>query len=254
MAVDRPLVFVDLDDTLFQTARKMPEASLRICATVDAHEQPNGFMSPVQQNMVNWLLASADVVPVTARSIEAYRRVRLPFNHGAICAHGGAMVHADGAVDQEWHRQMSDSLAHFQERLPALSETTLRIGEALGYSLRGWVVENDGLRQYVVTKHNEDDDAVLAKVLERVQVQGQGLLEGLYVHVNGNNLAFLPDGLAKHLAVEEWLRRDRALHGERPVLGLGDSITDFSFMNLCHLWATPARSQLAEAVEGLLDD
>jgi hypothetical protein len=74
MSTKRPLVFVDLDDTLFQTARKMPEGVARAVATLDVNGQPNGFMTPVQQALVDWLLGSADVVPVTARSVEAYSR------------------------------------------------------------------------------------------------------------------------------------------------------------------------------------
>ncbi|RQS59123.1 trehalose phosphatase [Burkholderia sp. Bp8963] len=250
MRSSRPLVLVDLDDTLFQTARKMPEGTPRTPATVDGHGQPNGYMTPVQQALVSWLLASADVVPVTARSVDAYRRVQLPFTQGAICSHGGVILRADGTLDQDWHGQMAEALGAFQERLPALSDTTLQIGDALGFSLRGWVVAEAGLSHYVVTKHNESDNAVLSTVL--AEVRARGLLDGMHVHANGNNLAFLPDGLAKRLAAQEWLRRDRALNGERPVLGLGDSITDFGFMDLCHMWATPARSQLAKAAEGLI--
>jgi len=252
MASNRPLVFVDLDDTLFQTARKMPADTSRIPATLDVNGQPNGYMSPTQQALVDWLLGTADVVPVTARSVEAYSRVRIPFVHGAICSHGGVMLAADGALDPAWHARMSRVLGDFHRRLPALSETTLGIGAALGYSLRGWVVEEEGLRHYVVTKHNESTDAVLTEVL--AEVRARGLLDGMHVHGNGNNLAFLPEGLTKRLAVEEWLRRDREMNGERPVLGFGDSLTDLGFMDLCHLWATPARSQLAQRVKELLDD
>ncbi len=250
MGSRRPLVLVDLDDTLFQTARKMPDGTPRTPATVDVHGQPNGYMTPVQQAFIGWLLASADVVPVTARSVEAYRRVKLPFAHGAICSHGGVILHADGTLDQPWHDRMADTLRTFQDRLPALSEATLQIGAALGFSLRGWVAAEHGLCHYVVTKHNESDDAVLSTV--RAEVQARGLLDGMHVHANGNNLAFLPDGLAKRAAAREWLRRDRELNGERPVLGLGDSITDLGFMDLCHMWATPARSQLAKVAEGLI--
>ncbi|WP_431823878.1 trehalose phosphatase [Burkholderia sp. F1] len=250
MSSNRPLVLVDLDDTLFQTERKMPEGIPRTPATVDGHGQPNGYMTPVQQAFINWLLASADVVPVTARSVEAYSRVKLPFTHGAICSHGGVILRADGTLDQDWHGRMAEALRAFQDRLPALSETTLRIGRELGYALRGWVVAEEGLCHYVVTKHNESDDAVLARVL--AEVQARGLLDGMHIHANGNNLAFLPDGLAKRVAALEWLRRDRELNGERPVLGLGDSITDLGFMGLCHMWATPVRSQLAKLAEGLI--
>ncbi|KWK48210.1 trehalose phosphatase [Burkholderia stagnalis] len=250
MGSKRPLVLVDLDDTLFQTARKMPDGTPRIPATVDVHGEPNGYMTPVQQAFIGWLLASADVVPVTARSVEAYRRVKLPFTHGAVCSHGGVILHADGTLDQGWHGRMAEALETFQDRLPALCDATLQIGAALGVSLRGWVAAEHGLRHYVVTKHNESDDAALAAVL--AEVQARGLLEGMHIHANGNNLAFLPDGLAKRVAAQEWLRRDRELNGERPVLGLGDSITDLGFMDLCHMWATPARSQLAKAAEGLI--
>ena len=145
---------------------------------------------------------------------------------------------------------MVEVLQSVQERLPALCEATLAIGEELGYSLRGWVVEEEGLRHYVVIKHNASDDAVLAEVL--AGVRSRRMVDGMHVHANGNNLAFLPTGLAKRAAVQEWLRRDREIHGERPVLGFGDSITDLGYMDLCHMWATPARSQLANWVTGTI--
>ncbi|BAP43469.1 trehalose phosphatase [Pseudomonas sp. 21LCFQ02] len=243
MSNPRPLILVDLDDTLFQTARKTAPGIEKHPATVDISGNPNGYMTNVQQSFVNWMLANADVVPVTARSVEAYSRVKLPFTQGAICSHGGVMLDAGGRVDQDWNEQMKQTLAGYQMRLHELCAATLAIGQELGFSLRGWVVEEARLFHYVVTKHNESDDRILERVL--AEVQTRGLLDGMHVHGNGNNLAFLPDGLAKRYAVQEWLRRDRAVHGERPVLGFGDSITDLDFMNECHWWATPARSQLA---------
>lgn len=247
MCAERPLIFVDLDDTLFQTARKIQPDTPRHAAALDVSGQPNGFMSHVQKAFVDWLLASADVVPVTARSTDVYRRVKLPFAHGAVCSHGGIMLQADGVRDPAWAARMSLRLEPLQTRLHELARTTLTLGQEMGLSLRCWVVEESGLGQYVVTKHNGSDDGVLASVL--AEVQSGELLEGMHVHANGNNLAFLPQGLAKRHAVHEWLRRDRALHGERPVLGFGDSITDLGFMQVCDFWATPAGSQLANLVE-----
>ncbi|RMN34609.1 hypothetical protein ALQ61_02932 [Pseudomonas coronafaciens pv. zizaniae] len=248
MSNDRPLIFVDLDDTLFQTARKTPADIEKHVATLDVSGNANGYMTNVQKSFAHWLLAHSDVVPVTARSVEAYSRVKLPFAAGAICSHGGVMLDVIGRLDHDWNEQMKQTLAAYQSRLHELSATTLAIGQELGFSLRGWVVEEAQLFHYVVTKHNESDDSILVKVL--AEVQARGLLDGMHIHGNGNNLAFLPEGLAKRYAVQEWLRRDRAVNGERPVLGFGDSITDLGFMDECDWWATPARSQLAKMFVG----
>ncbi|WP_439850558.1 trehalose phosphatase [Pseudomonas syringae] len=248
MSNDRPLIFVDLDDTLFQTARKTPADIEKHVATLDVSGNANGYMTNVQKSFAHWLLAHSDVVPVTARSVEAYSRVKLPFTAGAICSHGGVILDVMGRLDPAWNEQMKLTLAVYQSRLPELSAVTLAIGQEMGFSLRGWVVEEAQLFHYVVTKHNESDDGILTQVL--AEVQARGLLDDMHVHGNGNNLAFLPEGLAKRYAVQEWLRRDKAINGERPVLGFGDSITDLGFMDECHWWATPARSQLAKMFVG----
>ena len=112
------------------------------------------------------------------------------------------------------------------------------------------MVEEEGLATYVVTKHNEKSDEVLQRVL--AEVEARNLLQGFYIHGNGNNLAFIPNVLSKRNAVQEWLLRDREIHGERPVLGYGDSISDLGFMGECHWWGTPRKGQLADFVWGKL--
>lgn len=246
MPTNRPLCFVDLDDTLFQTGRKMMDVTRHV-ASLGISGEPSGYMSSTQKSFIEWLLNSTDVVPVTARSVEAYSRVKLDFVNGAICSHGGVILTSDNKLDADWHAKMSSLLRNEQVRLRMLSETTLAIGEQLGHSLRGWVVEEDGLAKYVVTKHNGSDDKMLAEVLE--EVVSRNLLHDLYVHVNGNNLAFIPNQIKKSLAVKEFLVRDRVLNGERPVIGFGDSISDFGFLSECHWWGTPAKGQLAAAFE-----
>ena len=72
MGSKRPLVLVDLDDTLFQTARKMPDGTPRIPATVDVHGEPNGYMTQVQQAFIGWLLAW-----IRSRSLSAFVIYRL---------------------------------------------------------------------------------------------------------------------------------------------------------------------------------
>lgn len=250
MHANRPLVFVDLDDTLFQTARKMAPDEARHVAAMDAKGKPSGFMSAVQQSFVAWLLANADVVPVTARSAEVFGRVDIPFNNGAICSHGAVMLDSEGHLDAAWHERTCALLAGYQNRLPELSERTLQIGAENDISLRGWVVEEFGLNAYVVTKHNDLNDDVLGLVA--VAVSESGLLDDLYIHRNGNNLAFLPNPLNKRYAVQEWIRRDQEVNGVRPILGFGDSLSDLAFMSECNWWATPNRGQIAAQLKDFI--
>lgn len=241
---NRPLVFVDLDDTLFQTARKMDPQATRMPVSFLPDGHPSGFMTPVQNQFARWLLKHADVVPVTARSAEVYRRVCLPFSHGAIVANGAVMLATDGATaDLAWAATMVDRLAPYQGRLTRLSDFTLAAGANLGYDLRGWVVEEHGLQIYVVTKYNTGSDEQIAALADLIEAAGQ--LSGFYIHRNGNNLAFIPDPLSKRAAVQEWIERDRQINGERPIMGLGDSLSDLGFMQACHWLAVPAKSQIA---------
>ncbi len=241
----RPLVLVDLDDNLFQTARKMSETPQHI-ASHDIDGQPSGYMTVMQKQFVKWLLASADVVPVTARSIEAFNRVGIAFTGNAICSNGGVILSPLGVIDPSWHQHMISVLAPYQERLHVLSKRTLEIGKQLGLSLRSWVVEEVGTGFYVVTKHNNLTDESLLKVLD--EVNSQRLVDDLFVHINGNNLAFMPKALNKKYAVQEFIKRDIKTHGERPVLGFGDSLSDLGFMSVCQFWGTPKDSQITNMV------
>lgn len=246
---NRPLVFVDLDDTLFQTPRKMADGE-RFAVAFDVAGQAISYMTPIQKQFVEWLLQTADVIPVTARGVETYRRVDLPFCHGAICAHGGVLLSETGELDVAWQARMQALLRDEQARLPVLADTLLQLGRDNGLTLRTWVETGAGLNLYAVVKHQQMQDSVLHTVL--ALAQSQRLIDGLSVHLNGNNLAFLPECLGKQAAVREWIRRDQERFGERVYLGFGDSLTDLGFLGECHWWGTPQRGQLARQIfEGL---
>lgn len=248
----KPLFLLDLDDTVLQTARKMPPDAPRHIAALDKHGQPLSYTNNNQRLFLGWLLATADVVPVTARSVEACKRVQIPFRQGVICAHGAVMLQADGRIDAVWHDYMTSMLDDKQAPINFVKQRLAEIGVELGLTLRTWVVEEQGLATYALAKHQNHRDEVLVEV-EALLRQTTDLSD-FYIHRNSNNLAVLPTVLHKRFAVDEWLRRDRALNGERPVLGFGDSLSDIGFLQLCDWWATPKQGQLAQAVYRLLDE
>lgn len=238
----RPLLLTDLDDTLFQTARKMPINSDRIPAAQGLNGETICFMYQWQQEFINWALGCMTVIPVTARGIESFQRVHLPFEHGAVCVHGAAILTPSGTLDANWHLHIKKELESYQARLVNMLATILQIGETIELSLRGWLEYTQDTVAYLVIKSNAAKEEELAKLLNTLRQTIS--LEGFYTHMNGNNLAILPKAVNKRAAAMEILRQHTAKYGRVPVFGMGDSISDLGFMRLCDFAAFPPNSQL----------
>jgi hypothetical protein len=240
----RPLVLTDLDDTLFQTMPKCPpgkEGLRQMSSLLDG--SPSGFATPMQQHFLGWL-RDGTVVPVTARGRDVLARVAIE-QAPAICSNGGCIVGDDGEIDRVWH----DRLADEARRVDSVADVYRTIADPLcTVSFRHWMVEENGLDLYVVIKSNDHDDQALA-VLE--QELAPRVPKDWRCHRNGNNLAYLPPWLSKRVAVRYLIDRARAEAPDRPVIGIGDSVSDVGFMDLCDFAVVPTRSQLwAQVVDG----
>jgi len=67
----------------------------------------------------------------------------------------------------------------------------------------------------------------------------------LVFHRNGRNMSFTPPGLTKVDAVNEMIARiPDAL--ERPIWGMGDSLSDLPFMKQCQMAVVPTVSQITQ--------
>ena len=224
----------------------MPADATKIPAADGVNGDTISFMHPWQQDFIHWALACMHVIPVTARGVDSFKRVKLPFQHGAVCVHGAAILLPDGTLDPDWHSQMQQHLAPLQTRLPAMLATALQTGAALGLSLRGWLETVEDTAAYLVIKSN----AARVEDLQRLQhtLRETIDLQGFYIHMNGNNLALLPDAVNKRAAAAEILRRHTAVHGRIPVFGMGDSVSDLGFMRLCDFAAFPPNTQICRSV------
>jgi hypothetical protein len=241
----RRVVFADLDDTLFQTARKMTPASVAGASRVaTALNGSHGYMTPVQAGLLNWL-GPAEVVPVTARGSDAFSRVALAFGDDAVLANG-AVILRDGVPDPAWEAHMMQALAPWTGVLDALPGLARDRAEAQGAQVRAWLVEEPGLGGcYAVAKVEpgtpEAALATLAPDLRATVTPDWG------VHLSGNNLALVPPGVSKAAAVAHLLHRLRE-GGEVLAVGVGDSASDLGFMRLCDLWMTPSGSQIDRGI------
>lgn len=249
--MNKPVVFSDLDDTLFQTRRKMVDELAAVpfrCAALDRQQLPRSFMSEEQAIFVDWLLAHAELIPVTARGSEELKRVQIAYQSWAIATHGAVILTPQGIPDVEWQQHMLALLAPYAEALIAMQREIT--GQMAAQGVDGWArinEEYDGIPVYLVMKHRDS-----ARV-DELYAFADGLearypAQGFYIHRNGNNVAWIPEPVDKGLAVSWLLKKLQLQRGKFPVLGFGDSLSDYRFLQQCHWFALPRQSQFANAV------
>ena len=232
-----PLILTDLDDTLFQTLEKCPAdgPGLRQMSSL-ADGSPSGFATPMQQHFLHWL-EGGDVVPVTARGREVLARVAVR-QAPAIASNGGCILRADGSLDIDWHEHLCGQASGAD----AVHDVYRLLTDTLcATSFRHWLVEEHGLALYVVIKSNLGSHTALAELEQQLAAIKPPTWR---CHRNGNNLAYLPPWLSKRHAVHYMIGRVRAETPDRPIIGIGDSISDVGFMDLCDFAMAPTRSQL----------
>ncbi|MET0580908.1 MAG: hypothetical protein ABWZ08_02925 [Pseudoxanthomonas sp.] len=248
----QPTVFVfsDLDDTLFSSGRKRTPGPGSQPAALLRNGDVVSYSDGRQRALLDWLMRDAHLVPVTARSVEAYRRVLLSFPGPAIVSFGGVLLDAAGQEDTEWAAHMAQVLA---PAAPLLQEACALLQSAIAArGLDAWarVVQEGGLAQYVVAKHREHDANALAQLDAEVLEPWLARHPGYRSHQNANNLALLPPGLDKSAALAFLLPRLRQAHGEIVTIGFGDSYSDAAFMALCDYGMTPGGTQLGHRLAG----
>jgi hypothetical protein len=239
------LAFSDLDDLLFQTHRKCPAGAELSVASHDADGNSHGWQTQTQRALMA-LLNGALWIPVTGRDEAAFARVTLPFLSWAVLDHGATLLEPGGAINLEWQQRVTGLLRPQVEALEAALQIADRLNQTLGSGCRIRLDLAHGQPLMVVVKHSQGDLAALNGFSKAWQRQTQSL--GLRFFANGNNLSLIASGVDKAHAVG-WLL-ERLPHDLS--FGLGDSLSDAGFMNLCDFAVTPRGGQLIRAVlEGI---
>jgi len=243
--------FTDLDDTLFSSLRKHDAQQELRAEALLKNGDPVSF-SCFRQRRLRALMAQGEAlfIPVTARSVEAFGRAGVSGYHKAICANGAVLLNADGSPDQAWQRLLQRELHAIQQPLLAF-ERSLR-DWAQQHDVRMWLVTEEGVGHiYCVLKSNRQVDgdgaAGPADALGEQAAQLRAAPPPWVgtVHHNGNNLAIIPRVVSKARAVASLWSALQGVHAECVSFGVGDSRSDWSFMNLCDFAVLPTRSQLA---------
>lgn len=237
----KPIIFADLDDTLFQTVRKMSEppdeARLASCATNGSHS----YMTLSQAATVAWLLETTRLIPTTARSSEVLKRTTIGFCDYKICSNGGAIILPTGGHDPDWATHVANIS---QQHSAAFEGLQAAVSDLVSDGLvRSWLVYEAETPVYFVAKISagSPEDALHAAQAACKQAVGSDLV----FHRNARNMSLTPKGLTKIDAVNELIKR-LPNTDKRPIWGMGDSISDLPFMRSCQMMVIPSDSQISE--------
>lgn len=242
------VIFLDLDDTLFQSRAKCPPGTELSETAYLADGRAHSFMTGKQRVLWRWFDEHLRVIPVTARSGDAFRRVNLPFRDWAVIDFGGVVLQPGGEPDGEWLERSRALAAGYRAALQELQEAAVAFAESHGLAVRIRIGEDYGVPFYWMAKYRDHHAGHLDRLLQEFVVPWlaeQG--GGFYLHRNGNNLAVLPASLGKAHAVRHLIQRLRLRHDELLTLGMGDSLSDAAFMAECDYALTPRCSQLFES-------
>jgi hydroxymethylpyrimidine pyrophosphatase-like HAD family hydrolase len=240
-------IFLDLDDTLFQTLRKCPlpknDPRLEVRAFLP-DGTPNSFATHKQQWLWDWLAKDFKIVPVTARDIHAFERVTLEFQEEVVLNHGAVILTKQRKVDDLWMASMLANLPRYHLQLMEIwADVTAFAEQSEGYKLR--LVNDFEVTWYGVVKHAEGTETILQTLVDAVLKTHPHILSGaLYWHLNSNNLAILPKIINKESAVAYLINQYQQHDPDLLTLGAGDSKTDAAFMALCDYAMIPSRTQL----------
>ncbi len=243
-------IFLDLDDTLFQTLRK--------CASTDAERlqvraflpdgSPNSYATHKQQWLWDWFSEGFKIVPVTARDFHAFGRVTLPFQEEVVLNHGAVILDKQRNLDSAWMDNMMQSLPSYQEKLLDLWREVETYAQQF-QDFKPRLVSDFGINWYGVIKHRDGTEATLKILLDSVIKPHPSVIDGsLYWHLNGNNLAVLPKIINKESAVSYLLDNYQRRYPDILTFAAGDSKTDAAFMALCDYALIPKNTQLFKSL------
>jgi hydroxymethylpyrimidine pyrophosphatase-like HAD family hydrolase len=237
------LLFLDLDDTIFQTKRKNSQGFIQ--ATNPENPENTSFMTDGQQLFIDSFLnmATVKIIPVTARDLEQYKRTVIS-EHSAVTTavlYFSALITDNGQIDQIWQEHIKKSYASL--KVP-LSEIMARISENIDLeNFKMHCVEDF----YIVIKNKSKNKEQYILQNNELKKKLAALIDDeFYLHYNSNHISVLPKFLDKKNAVEYLIKK----YQPRLTIGAGDSITDLNFMELCDFKMIPKNSQINEVFFG----
>jgi prepilin-type processing-associated H-X9-DG protein len=233
----RVLVASDLDRTLIYSegalALTIGEQPPLIC--VEHYlEKKASFMTERAGELMCHLSAIATVMPVTTRTPEQLKRVKLPGSpHQFAVAANGGVLFVDGHVDASWSTRVRQRLAE----VAPLDEVWAHVSQVCHQAWTIKVRNAENLFCYAMIDRAKLPADFLARTTAWAAERGWG------TSLQGRKLYWVPKTLTKSAAVREVADRIDAT----VVLGAGDSLLDIDLLEGADLGVHPRHGELFDA-------
>lgn len=236
------IAFVDLDDSLFQTAAKLDPGNATAVRAIGKAGEAISFSSPIQDALFALLKEAGTIIPVTGRTDDALQRVLLPFSSFRITHHGAMLRDRDLRPTATWQEQI-------RPRMLVAQEAMLDVSAAVSAQLTTWrarltVHQSEGLATYLSIKLDDPFGVFPLAEWSETLLPFTGDAGPCRWLVHGRQAAVLPHGVGKRQAVEI-VKADLQAQGDSLFLGLGDSLSDGPFLRACDFCIVPSGSEIA---------
>ncbi len=236
----RIIVLTDLDDSLFQTLKKIPEGVSSTPVATDRDNNPLSYMTNPQRIFFDMLVNSgAEIIPITGRNTDALERVNLPFGEYSSVSHGAIVLDKNNQVCAQWLQWLNIDTATFANLLDDINDRVQTIIHTQSLNARSRVIVDQDIPAYVSIKGMDSD---LDEIYNALPEYNQH--DTLRFHRNGRNMAYIPAIFCKKNAAE-FILKQLNVQPDDLVLTVGDSISDLPMMQTGTYAIAPLRSQLA---------
>jgi len=239
-------LFLDLDDTIFQTGRKCVSLEQAEPASYNLQGEPSSYFLPKQRRLLKDLSEQWRIIPTTARTQASYARVDLdiPCLDGAILNHGATIMGDDGIEDRQWRDKIAASLTCLAPLLAQIKQQIEQYAHVHNLAILVRITTESELDYYVEVRHHKAEYDALQQLLQEYIQPLLADYPDFQVYLNSNSLTILPRCVNKYHAVAYRMQALAAEYGEILTMGMGDSLSDMPFMALCDYVMTPKHTQL----------
>ncbi len=239
-------LFLDLDDTVFQTRRKCASIEQAIPVAYALSGEPSSYCLPKQKTLLALLHEQWRIIPTTARTQAAYARVDLGIscNNGVILNHGATILDTNGQEDAHWKARLEPQLKKLQPLLHELKQAIEVYAQEQFINVLVRIIHEAGLDYYLEVRHHQ---ALLIELEAVLKNCVQPLLQkksGFTAYLNSNSLTILPANINKSYAVSYRIAELSLQYGEILTMGMGDSLSDAPFIAQCDYAMIPQGTQL----------